>query len=111
LEAIPGTVADPGRTDLKEQKSSPQGKLLNWMARFWMSTEPTFMIYEFCYATEATDSSTGSLRRLRTIPLRWIRSFHKNDPTSSEYEEEIPLQILGDLKIVTREEDISKRRK
>ena len=54
------------------------------------------------WGTNVIDAITGSLRRLRTIPLRWIKSFHKNDPTSSEYEEEIPFQILGDLKIVTR---------
>jgi len=45
---------------------------------------------------------TGSLRRLRTIALRWIKSFHRNDAVSCEYVEEIPFQILWDLKIVTR---------
>ena len=54
------------------------------------------------WGTNVIDAMTGSLRRLRTIPLRWIKSFHKNDSASSEYEEEIPFQILGDLKIVTR---------
>ena len=54
------------------------------------------------WGTNVIVAMTGSLRRLRTIPLRWIKSFHKNDSASSEYEEEIPFQILGDLKIVTR---------
>lgn len=54
------------------------------------------------WGTNVIDAITGSLRRLRTIPLRWVKSFHKNDPAASEYEEEIPFQILGDLKIVTR---------
>jgi hypothetical protein len=54
------------------------------------------------WGTNVIEAMTGSLRRLRTIPLRWIRSFHRNDSASSEYEEEIPFQILGDLKIVTR---------
>lgn len=54
------------------------------------------------WGTNVLTAITGSLRRLRTIPLRWIKSFHKNDPASSQYEEEIPFQILGDLKIVTR---------
>ena len=54
------------------------------------------------WGTNVIEAITGSLRRLRTIPLRWIKSFHKNDSASSEYEEEIPFQILGDLKIVTR---------
>jgi hypothetical protein len=54
------------------------------------------------WGTNVIEAMTGSLRRLRTIPLRWIKSFHKNDSVSSEYEEEIPFQILGDLKIITR---------
>lgn len=54
------------------------------------------------WGTNVIEAMTGSLRRLRTIPLRWIKSFHKTDAASSEYEEEIPFQILGDLKIVTR---------
>ena len=54
------------------------------------------------WGTNVIEAMTGSLRRLRTIPLRWIKSFHKTDSASSEYEEEIPFQILGDLKIITR---------
>jgi hypothetical protein len=54
------------------------------------------------WGTNVIQSITGSLRRLRTTPLRWIKSFHKNDSVGQEYEEEIPFQLLDDLKIVTR---------
>jgi hypothetical protein len=54
------------------------------------------------WGTNVIDAITGSLRRLRTIPLRWIKSFHKSGEMQSEYEEEIPFQMLDDLKIVTR---------
>ena len=54
------------------------------------------------WGTNVIQAITGSLRRLRTTPLRWIRSFHKNGDASQEYEEEIPFQLLDDLKIVTR---------
>ena len=54
------------------------------------------------WGTNVIDAITGSLRRLRTIPLRWIKSFHKSGEMGTEYEEEIPFQMLDDLKIVTR---------
>lgn len=54
------------------------------------------------WGTNVIDAITGSLRRLRTIPLRWIKSFHRSDDVAHEYEEEIPFQMLDDLKIVTR---------
>jgi len=54
------------------------------------------------WGTNVIDAITGSLRRLRTIPLRWIKSFHRSDEVGQEYEEEIPFQMLDDLKIVTR---------
>ena len=54
------------------------------------------------WGTNVIDALTGSLRRLRTIPLRWIKSFHKSGEIGTEYEEEIPFQMLDDLKIVTR---------
>jgi hypothetical protein len=54
------------------------------------------------WGTNVIDAITGSLRRLRTIPLRWIKSFHKSGEIGTEYEEEIPFQMLDDLKIVTR---------
>lgn len=47
---------------------------------------------------------TGSLRRLRTTPLRWIKSYHKKDNPEREYEEETFFNFLDTLKIVTRKE-------
>jgi hypothetical protein len=54
------------------------------------------------WGTNVIESITGSLRRLRLTPLRWIKSFHRSDDAGHEYEEEIPFQMLDDLKIVTR---------
>jgi hypothetical protein len=54
------------------------------------------------WGTNVIEAITGSLRRLRTIPLRWIKSFHKSGEIDDQYEEEIPFQMLDDLKIVTR---------
>ena len=47
---------------------------------------------------------TGSLRRLRTTPLRWTKSYHKKDTPEREYEEETFFTFLDTLKIVTRKE-------
>jgi hypothetical protein len=54
------------------------------------------------WGTNVIEAITGSLRRLRLTPLRWIRSFHRSDDADHQYEEEIPFQMLDDLKIVTR---------
>jgi hypothetical protein len=54
------------------------------------------------WGTNVIEAISGSLRRLRLTPLRWIKSFHRSDDAAHEYEEEIPFQMLDDLKIVTR---------
>src|SRR5204863_4846614 len=54
------------------------------------------------WGTNVIEAITGSLRRLRLTPLRWIKSFHRSDDAGHQYEEEIPFQMLDDLKIVTR---------
>ncbi len=53
------------------------------------------------WGTNVIEAMTASLRRLRLTPLRWMKSFHKNN-SGQEYEEEIPFQMLDDLKIITR---------
>lgn len=60
------------------------------------------LLHKKGWGTNVIKAITGSLRRLRTIPLRWIKSFHRSDEVGSEYEEEIPFQMLDDLKIITR---------
>ncbi len=57
------------------------------------------------WGTNVIEAMTGSLRKLRLTPLRWVRSFHRNDGSGKEYESEVPFQILNDLKIITRRED------
>lgn len=57
------------------------------------------------WGTNVIEAMAGSLRKLRLTPLRWVRSFHRNDGSGKEYESEVPFQILSDLKIITRRED------
>ncbi len=56
------------------------------------------------WGTNVITALTGSLRRLRTTPLRWIRSYHKKENPEREYEEETFFNFLDTLKIVTRKE-------
>ena len=39
------------------------------------------------WGTNVIAAITGSLRRLRLTPLRWIRSFHRSDEAGHQYEE------------------------
>jgi len=57
------------------------------------------------WGTNVIDAITGSLRRLRLTPLRWIKSYHRNDAPGKELEEEVPFTILSDLKIIKRKTD------
>jgi hypothetical protein len=56
------------------------------------------------WGTNVIDAITGSLRRLRLTPLRWINSYHKNDGSGKVLEEETLFNFLDTLKIVTRRE-------
>ena len=52
------------------------------------------------------DAIVKSLRKLRTIPLEWINSYHqKTDEGKEVLRERTPFTILSDLKIVEREID------
>ncbi len=57
------------------------------------------------WGTNVIAAITGSLRRLRTTPLRWIKSYHRKDNPGREYEEETFFNFLDTLKIVTRKVD------
>jgi hypothetical protein len=56
------------------------------------------------WGTNVIEAITASLRRLRTTPLRWIKSYHRNDGTDRQYEEETFFNFLDKLKIVTKRE-------
>ena len=56
------------------------------------------------WGSNVIEAITASLRRLRTIPLRWINSFCRDDGTGREYAEETYFNFLDTLKIVTRRE-------
>src|SRR5690242_8655034 len=38
------------------------------------------------WGTNVIEAITGSLRRLRLTPLRWIKSFHRSDEVGNQYE-------------------------
>src|SRR5882672_2273894 len=56
------------------------------------------------WGSNVIQAITGSLRRLRTTPLRWIKSYHKDDGKDTQYEEETFFSFLDNLKIVTRKQ-------
>ena len=56
------------------------------------------------WGTNVIESINASLRRLRTTPLRWINSYHRNDGSGKSVEEETFFNFLEQLKIVTRKE-------
>ena len=57
------------------------------------------------WGTNVIDAITGSLRRLRLTPFRWIKSYHRGDSPKKEVEEEVPFTLLSDLKIIKRKTD------
>jgi len=57
------------------------------------------------WGTNVLDAITGSLRRLRTTPFTWTRSYHKSDAPKTSVEEETFFTMLADLKIVRRKTD------
>jgi len=57
------------------------------------------------WGTNVIEALTGSLRRLRLTPLRWIKSYRRSDTPNKEVEEEVPFTILSDLKIIRRKSD------
>jgi hypothetical protein len=56
------------------------------------------------WGTNVITAITASLRRLRTTPLRWIKSYHRQESPDREMEEETLFNFLDTLKIVTRKE-------
>lgn len=57
------------------------------------------------WGTNVIEAVTGSLRRLRLTPLRWIKSYHRSEMPGKSVEEEVPFTLLSDLKIIKRKTD------
>ena len=57
------------------------------------------------WGTNVIEAITGSLRRLRLTPFRWMKSYQRSDKPKAEYEEEVPFTLLSDLKIIKRKVD------
>lgn len=58
------------------------------------------------WGTNVRDTIVKSLRKLRSIPLEWINSYHhKTGEGKAVLRERIPFTILSELKIVERELD------
>ena len=57
------------------------------------------------WGTNVIESITKSLRKLRTIPIEWINSYHDQKETGRVLVDRRPFSILGDLRIVERRQD------
>lgn len=62
------------------------------------------LLHKKGWGTNVIEAMTSSLRRLRTTPLRWINSYHRNVGSGKSVEEETLFNFLEQLKIVTRRE-------
>lgn len=62
------------------------------------------LLHKKGWGTNVIEAITSSLRRLRTTPLRWINSYHRNDGSGKNVEEETLFNFLEQLKIITRRE-------
>jgi hypothetical protein len=62
------------------------------------------LLHKKGWGTNVIEAITESLRRLRTTPLRWINSYHRNDGSGKVVQEETLFNFLEQLKIVTRRE-------
>lgn len=60
------------------------------------------LLHKKGWGTNVIEAITASLRRLRTTPLRWINSYHRNDASGRSVEEETLFNFLEQLKIITR---------
>ena len=63
------------------------------------------LLHKKGWGTNVIEAITSSLRRLRTTPLRWINSYHRNDGSGKSVEEETIFNFLEQLKIITRRQD------
>jgi hypothetical protein len=55
------------------------------------------------WGTNVIESTTKSLRKLRTISLEWVNAYY--DKTGRTFRERKPMNFLAELKIIEREED------
>ena len=63
------------------------------------------LLHKKGWGTNVIEAITSSLRRLRTTPLRWVNSYHRNDRSGKSMEEETIFNFLEQLKIITRKQD------
>jgi len=63
------------------------------------------LLHKKGWGSNVIEAITSSLRRLRTTPLRWINSYHRNDGSGKSVEEETIFNFLEQLKIITRRTD------
>jgi hypothetical protein len=70
----------------------------------FFSTRKLARILKKTWGTNVIDSTTESLRRLRTTPIMWTNSYH-NGETGEDIEILDTFTILADLKIIRRKTD------
>ncbi len=57
------------------------------------------------WGTNVIQATTKSLRKLRTVPIEWINSYHDQTKTGEVLVDRRPFTILSDLRIVERRQD------
>jgi len=57
------------------------------------------------WGTNVIESITKSLRKLRTVSLEWVNSYHDKTQEGRILRQRQPMTLLGDLKIIERGED------
>jgi hypothetical protein len=57
------------------------------------------------WGTNVIQATTKSLRKLRTVPIEWINSYHDRTKAGEVLVDRRPFTILGDLRIVERRQD------
>ena len=57
------------------------------------------------WGTNVIQAITKSLRKLRTIPIEWVNSYHDHTKQGAVVVDRRPLTLLGDLRIIERQQD------
>src|SRR5207249_3934666 len=72
---------------------------------FFSSRGLARMLKKKGWGTNVIVAITKSLRKLRTIPIEWINSYHDRTKAGAVIVDRRPLTLLGDLRIVERQQD------
>ncbi len=72
---------------------------------FFSSRELARMLKKKGWGTNVIQAITKSLRKLRTIPIEWINSYHDRTNNGDVLVDRRPFTLLGELRVVERKHD------